>query len=116
MARTLQASESSASPTMPGASRQVVRRVRVLATAAFALALIVAVGVRIGLNDGGWPLFVPALGAAAVVVWPIRAVVWLAIAATTAIFVLGLMTVGILYGFSLALLIFALAAFKSATV
>jgi hypothetical protein len=101
---------------MPATSRQVVRRVRVLASAAFVLAIVVAVAVRVGLDDGGWPLFVPAMGAAAVVVWPIRAVVWLAIAATAAIFVLGLMTVGILYGLSLALLIFALAPFKSATV
>jgi len=101
---------------MPATSRHVERRVRVLASAAFVLAIVVAVAVRVGLDDGGWPLFVPAMGAAAVLVWPIRAVVWLAIAATAAIFVLGLMTVGILYGFSLALLIFALAAFKSATV
>jgi ABC-type anion transport system duplicated permease subunit len=89
------------------------RRVRVLATIAFVLAMGIALGIRLGLNDGGWPLFVPAIAAAGVLAWPVRVMLILAIAATTAIVVLGIMTVGILYGFSLAALIFALAEFKA---
>ena len=88
-----------------------MQRVRLLGGLAFALAALVALAVRIGLSDGGWPLFVPAVGAAGVVIWPRRPTVILAIVATAAILVLGLMTVGILYGFALAPLILALAAF-----
>jgi ABC-type anion transport system duplicated permease subunit len=93
-------------------SPHMTRRVRVLGALAFVLAITVALAVRVGLNDGGWPLFVPSLAAAGVIVWPIRAMVLAAIAATAAILLLGLMTVGIFYGCSLAALIFALAAFK----
>lgn len=93
--------------------RPVARRVRVLATIAFLLAIGIALGVRLGLNDGGWPLFVPAVAAALVLAWPVRVMVVLAIATTASIVVLGIMTVGILYGFSLAALIFALAEFKA---
>lgn len=92
----------------PGAER-----VRLLGGLAFVVAMLVALAVRIGLNDGGWPLFVPALGAAFVIVWPIRPMVILAIVATAAILILGLMTVGILYGFALAPLFLALAAFRT---
>jgi hypothetical protein len=94
-------------------SHTKVQRVRLLGGLAFALATLVAFAVRIGLNDGGWPLFVPAVGAAGVVVWPSRPTVILAIVATAAILILGLMTVGILYGFALAPLILALAAFRT---
>lgn len=90
-----------------------VQRVRLLGGLAFALSALVALAVRIGLNDGGWPLFVPALGAAGVIVWPIRPMVLVAIVATAAILILGLMTVGILYGFALAPLILALGAFRT---
>jgi len=88
------------------------QRIRLLGGLAFALATLVALTVRIWLNDGGWPLFVPAVGAAGVVIWPSRPTVILAILATAAILILGLMTVGILYGFALAPLIIALAAFR----
>jgi len=88
------------------------RRVRLLGGLAFALATLVALAVRIGLNDGGWPLFVPAVGGAGVVIWPSRAAVILAIVATAAILILGLMTVGILYGFALAPLILALTTYR----
>jgi hypothetical protein len=98
---------------MPSSLLRIARRVRVLATVAFVLATIIAFGVRLGLNDGGWPLFVPVIAAAAVLVWPVRPMVLLAIAATAAIVILGLMTVGIFYGFSLAALIFALAEFRA---
>jgi hypothetical protein len=94
-------------------SRTKVQRVRLLGGLAFAFATLVALLVRIGLNDGGWPLFVPAVGAAGVVAWPSRSTVILAIVATAAILILGLMTVGILYGFALAPLILALAAFRT---
>jgi hypothetical protein len=94
-------------------SHTKVQRVRLLGGIAFAFATFVALLVRIGLNDGGWPLFVPALGAAGVVVWPSRPTVILAIVATAAILILALMTVGILYGFALAPLILALAAFRT---
>ena len=93
-------------------SHTKVQRVRLLGGLAFALATLVALGVRMGLNDGGWPLFVPAVGAAGVVIWPTRRTVILAIVATAAIMILGLMTVGILYGFALAPLILALTAFR----
>ena len=93
--------------------RPVARRVRVLATIAFVLAIGIALGVRLGLNDGGWALFVPAIAAAGVLAWPVRVMVLLAIAATTSIVVLGIMTAGILYGLSLAALVFALAEFKA---
>jgi len=89
-------------------SHTKVQRVRLLGGLAFALATLVALAVRIGLNDGGWPLFVPGVGAAAVVIWPSRPTVILAIVSTAAILILGLMTVGILYGFALAPLILAL--------
>jgi hypothetical protein len=98
---------------MVALSHTKVQRVRLLGGLAFALATLVALAVRIGLNDGGWPLFVPAVGAAGVVVWPNRRMVIMAIVATAAILILGLMTVGILYGFALAPLIFALAAFRT---
>lgn len=91
----------------------VARRVRVLASIAFLLAIGIGLGLRLGLNDGGWPLFVPAIAAAVVLAWPVRVMVFLAIAATTSIVVLGMMTVGILYGFSLAALILALAEFNA---
>jgi hypothetical protein len=94
-------------------SRAKLQRVRLLGGLAFALATFVALAVRIGLNDGGWPLFVPAVGAAGVIVWPSRRTVIVAIVATAAILILGLMTVGILYGFVLTPLIFALAAFRA---
>ena len=93
-------------------SQTRMRRVRVLGGLAFAIAISIALLVRIGLNDGGWPLFIPALGAAGVVVWPLRLMVIAAIVVTAAMLVLGLMTVGILYGFALTPLIFALAAFR----
>ena len=89
-----------------------MQRVRLLGGLAFAIAISIALLVRIGLNDGGWPLFIPALGAAGVVVWPSRPMVIVAIVVTAAILVLGLMTLGILYGFALTPLIFALAAFR----
>jgi hypothetical protein len=94
-------------------SHTKLQRVRLLGGLAFALAALVALAVRIGLNDGGWPLFVPAVGAAGVIVWPSRLTVIVAIVATAAILILGLMTVGILYGFALTPLIFALAAFRT---
>ncbi len=90
-----------------------VQRVRRLGGIAFALAILIALAVRIGLNDGGWPLFVPAVGSAGVVVWPSRPAVIIAIVVTTAILILGSMTVGILYGFPLVPLIFALATFRT---
>jgi hypothetical protein len=89
-----------------------VERVRFLGALAFALATFVALSVRIGLNDGGWLLFVPALGAACVIVWPVWPILLVAILATAAILILGSMSVGILYGFALAPLIFALAEFR----
>ena len=98
---------------MVALSHTRVQRVRLLGGLAFALATLVALAVRIGLNDGGWPLFVPAVGAAGVIVVPSRAMVIVAIVATAAILILGLMTVGILYGFALAPLILALAAFRT---
>lgn len=98
---------------MVALSHTKVQRVRLLGGLAFAVATLVALAVRIGLNDGGWPLFVPALGAAGVIVWPIRPMVIVAIVVTAAILILGLMTVGILYGFALAPLIFALATFRT---
>ena len=98
---------------MTSSTPGVSRRVRILATIAFLIAMTIAVGVRIGLNDGGWPLFVPAIAAAAVLVWPVPLTVLLAIAVTTAVVVLGIMTVGIFYGLSLAALIFALAEFRA---
>lgn len=88
------------------------RRVRLLASIACVLSLATAVLVLVGLNDGGWPLLVPALGAAAAIVWPVRSVVVVAIVLNAAIMILGLMTVGIFYGFSLAALIFALGALR----
>ncbi|HEV7387008.1 MAG TPA: hypothetical protein VGN73_00220 [Gemmatimonadaceae bacterium] len=94
-------------------SHTQLQRVRFLGGLAFAVATLVALAVRIGLNDGGWPLFVPAVGAAGVVIWPSRPTVILAIVATAAILILGLMTVGILYGFALAPLILALAVFRA---
>jgi hypothetical protein len=93
-------------------SHTKLQHVRLLGGLAFALATLVALAVRIGLNDGGWPLFVPAVGATGVVIWPSRPTVILAIVATAAILILGLMTVGILYGFALAPLILAFAAFR----
>jgi hypothetical protein len=98
---------------MPDSAHRVERRVRVLATIALLIALTSALGVRVGLNDGGWPLFVPAIAAAAVLVWPVRVIVSWAIAITAACVVLGLMSVGIFYGLSLAALIFALAEFRA---
>jgi hypothetical protein len=98
---------------MGTSSHTKAQRVRRLGGVAFALATFVALAVRIGLNDGGWPLFVPALGAAGLVVWPSRPMVIVAIVATAAILILGLMSVGILYGFALVPLIFALAAFRT---
>ena len=98
---------------MVGLSHANMRRVRFLGGLAFATAMLIALAVRIGLNDGGWPLFVPAVGAAGVIFWPTRRMVLVAIVATAAILILGLMTVGILYGFALAPLIFALAAFRT---
>ena len=95
--------------------RAKLRRVRLLGGLAFALATLVALAVRVGLDDGGWPLFVPALAAVGVIGWPSRSLVILAIVATAAIMILGLMTVGILYGFALAPLILALATFKTDT-
>ena len=97
---------------MVALSQTKVQRVRLLGGLAFAIAISIALVVRIGLNDGGWPLFIPALGAAGVVVWPSRPMVIVAIVVTAAILVLGLMTVGILYGFVLTPLILALAAFR----
>lgn len=94
---------------MVALSHTNVQRVRLLGGLAFALATLIALAVRTGLNDGGWPLFVPSLGAAGVIVWPSRPMVIVAIIATAAILILGLMTVGILYGFALVPLIFALA-------
>jgi hypothetical protein len=94
-------------------SHAKAQRVRLLGGVAFVLATLVALAVRVGLNDGGWPLFVPALGAAGVIVWPIRPIVVVAIVATAAILILGLMSVGILYGFSLSSLILALAALRT---
>jgi hypothetical protein len=98
---------------MVALSHTKVQRVRLLGGLAFALATLVALAVRLGLNDGGWPLFVPGLAAAGVIVWPKRPMVIVAIVATAAIMILGLMTVGILYGFALTPLIFALALFKT---
>jgi hypothetical protein len=89
------------------------RRVRRLGGLAFVLATLIALAVRLGLNDGGWPLFVPAFASAGVVVWPMRPVVIVAILVTAGILILGSMTVGILYGFPLVPLIFALAAFRT---
>ncbi|HXG70513.1 MAG TPA: hypothetical protein VNJ04_07855 [Gemmatimonadaceae bacterium] len=89
-------------------------RVRLLAFLACVLSLSIAVFVTVGLQDGGWPLLVPAVGAAAVIVWPVRSVLAVAILLNAAIIILGLMTVGILYGFSLAALLFALAALRPA--
>ena len=85
---------------------------RVLASVACLLSLAIAVLVLVGLNDGGWPLLVPAIGAAAAIVWPVRGVLAVAILLNAAIMILGLMTVGILYGFSLAALIFGLGALR----
>jgi hypothetical protein len=96
-----------------GLSHTRVQRVRRLGGFAFVLATLIALAIRIGLNDGGWPLFVPVVGAAGVIVWPSRPAVIVAIVATTAILILGSMTVGILYGFPLVPLIFALAAFRT---
>lgn len=93
---------------MVGLSHAKARRVRLLGGIAFALAMLIALAVRTGLNDGGWPLFVPAAGAAGVILWPSRRTVIVAIAATAAVLVLGLMTVGILYGSVLVPLIVAL--------
>jgi hypothetical protein len=90
-----------------------VQRVRRLGGLAFVLATLIALAVRIGLNDGGWPLFVPAVGAASVVIWPRRPAVIAAIVVTAGLLILGSMTVGILYGFPLVPLIFALATFRT---
>lgn len=95
---------------MVALSQTKVQRVRLLGGLAFAIATSIALVVRIGLNDGGWPLFIATLGAAGVVVWPSRPMVIVAIVVTAAMLVLGLMTVGILYGLALTPLIFALAA------
>jgi hypothetical protein len=97
---------------MPTSVRPNTRRIRLAAAVALALALFVAFAVLVGLRDGGWPLLVPAVAAAAVLAWPKRAVVVLAILATAAIMLLGLMTVGIFFGASLAALILALAEFR----
>jgi hypothetical protein len=94
-------------------SHTKVQRVRRLGWLAFVLATLLALAVRIGLNDGGWPLFVPAVGAASVVIWPSRPAVIAAIAVTAGLLILGSMTVGILYGFPLVPLIFALATFRT---
>lgn len=89
-----------------------IRRVRLLASLACILSLAAALLVLIGLRDGGWPLLLPAMGAASVIVWPNRSVLAVAILLNAAIMILGLMSVGILYGFSLAALIFALSALR----
>jgi hypothetical protein len=77
------------------------------------LAVVVAWKARRQLTLPLMPRFVTALGAAGVVVWPSRPTVILAIVVTAAILILALMTVGILYGFALAPLILALAAFRT---
>ncbi len=64
-------------------------RARILTGAACFLAFTIAILVRVGLNDGGWPLFVPGLASAAAVLWPTRAVIGIAVACTAAIVVRG---------------------------
>jgi len=87
--------------------------VRRLGGIAFVLATLIALAVRLGLNDGGWPLFVPAFVSAGVIAWPIRPMVIVAIVVTAGLLILGSMTVGLLYGFPLVPLIFALATFRT---
>lgn len=95
---------------MTTASHRGLSKVRVLSGIGFILGLVVALGIRLGIDDGGWPLFVPPTAAAIAFARPTRGTLLLAIAATAGILVLGLMTFGILYGFSLAALILALTA------
>jgi hypothetical protein len=90
-------------------ARSTARKVRMLGALAFVLSLAVTLMVLLGLREGGWPLFVPVVAAASVVAWPTRPMVIVAVILNAAIVVLGLMTVGILYGFSLAALIHAFA-------
>jgi hypothetical protein len=88
------------------------RRARLLVGIALALSRLLAIGVRVGLDDGGWPLFVPAAAAAIAFARLTMVTLLLAIVVTGAMLILGLWTVGIFYGFSLAALIFALAALR----
>jgi hypothetical protein len=94
-------------------TRSVTRLVRLFGTIAFVVSLTIALIVRVGINDGGWPLFVPPIAAAAVIVWPIRSVVVMAILVHAAIITLGILSVCIFYGVPLAALIFALFVLRS---
>lgn len=93
---------------MPQSSGGALLRVRVFSAVACILAAALALGVRFGLHDGDWILFVPSIAAGLPVLYPVKAAVWLAIACTTAILLLGLASVGLFFGPSLAALIAAL--------
>ena len=97
---------------MPDAPLSVRRRVRLFAGIAFVLSFGLAILVRVGLNDGGWPLLIVPAGAAAVILWPTRSILAIAILLNALMMILAMFSIGLFYGFSLAALIFALAALR----
>ena len=84
------------------------RRVRRLAAISLGFGILTLVLIKLGWDQLQFIHAVPAIGAAAVLAWPIRPVVWTAVIVNALYVVLGLMTAGILYGFSLVPLILAL--------
>ena len=94
---------------MTESSRSVLRRVRILGAVGALISLTFSLLIWIGLDDGGLYLVtITTLTGLLVAAWPYRPVVIAAVTMNTLVVIGGLMTAGILYGFSLAALIHAL--------
>jgi hypothetical protein len=93
---------------MTGRSLTSQLRPRIFAGIAFVLSLALALLVLVYWRDGHPMLLIPAAASLVLILWPNRLTAWLAILATLAFVLLGLMSIGYFYLPSLVLLVVSL--------